>query len=153
MAMMLVAALFVTAAHRARGQAAPASIAGCYTVTIGNWSPGLGGEAPFHSIPSAVRLETTPAEGGSGWRLSPDLEYPGAEAMPGTPSWQMVGDGVQLVWSNGFTPTVATLTRVPGKGLVGEAVAETDAEPTPAPPRPRTRVVLEPRPCGSSGHL
>jgi hypothetical protein len=155
---VLFLALIASAPHPARGQgAAPSEIAGCYTVSIGLWSPALGRDAALHAIPSDVRLDTVAAERGGGWRLSPNIPYPRSNATLVTPRWRMVfGDDVRLTWSNGATVTIVQLTPVPGKKLVGEAVAPNDghldADPgvqwwNNEPPGPRAPALLEPRPC------
>lgn len=151
-------ALIASALHPAEGQdAAPPQIAGCYTVSIGLWSPALGRDEPLHAIPFDVRLDTVHAERGGGWRLSPNIQYSRSNSVPGTPRWQILGDDVRLTWSHGVTLTIAQLIPVPGKGLVGEAVALSDGhlDPDPGvqwwthgPPGPRAPAFLEPRPCG-----
>jgi hypothetical protein len=155
---VLLLALIASALHPAQGQgAAPSQIAGCYTVSIGLWSPALGRDAPLHAIPSDVRLDTIPVERGGGWRLTPNFRYPRSNAIPGTPRWRMVlGDDVRLTWSDGATLTIAQLIPVPGKGLVGEVVALSDGhlDPDPGvqwwtnePPGPRAPAFFEPRNC------
>jgi hypothetical protein len=106
---VLFLTLVASALDPARGQgAAPLEIAGCYRVSIGLWSPALGGDTTVHAIPSRVRLETIRTKGDGGWRLSPDIHYPRSKSTAGTPRWQMVGDDVRLTWSNGHTLTIAT---------------------------------------------
>lgn len=155
---VLFLALLASAPHPAHGQsAAPARIAGCYTVSIGLWSPALGRDAPLHAIPYAVRLDTIPAERDGGWRLSPNIQYPRSNGTPRMPRWQMVfGNDVRLTWSNGVTLTIAQLTPDPEKRLFGEAVALSDGRLDPdssmqwwnnEPPGPRAPAFLEPRPC------
>jgi hypothetical protein len=80
---VLFLALIGTALHPAQGQgAAPSQIAGCYTVSIGLWSPALVRDAPLHAIPSDLRLDTIPGEHGGEWRLSPNIPYPRSNAIP-----------------------------------------------------------------------
>ena len=155
--------LIASALHTVRGQAVPLSqIVGCYAVSIGIWSPALQRDARLRAVPANVLLDTLPAERG-GWRLSPNIEYPASDATPRTPRWQMVfGDDVRLTWSDGVALTIAQLIPVPGKGLVGEVVALSDAglEPSPnaqwwnnEPPGPRAPAFLEPVLCSARGGL
>jgi len=39
------------------------------------------------------------------------MPYPYGNPFPGTPRWQARGDTIDLVWSNGFSPTMVKLVR------------------------------------------
>ena len=130
-----------------------ASIAGCYTLTLGPWSPTLGPDSAYYAVPRAVRLDTAafaaspPSTYGPGRRLSPNIQYPRPAAFPGTPRWEIRDGGVVLTWSNGFTPTIIRLY-VGDSVLVGTATALSDAHPIGEPPRPRAAVTARRHPCG-----
>jgi hypothetical protein len=122
----------------------------CYRLTVGPWRPALGADTAYHRLPSVIRLDTL-AWDAKGRHLSPRMTYPSGASFgfPRTPRWEASGDTVRLIWSNGFTPTIVTLVRT-GAILVGEAVAESDDHPVPAPPLPRATVTAEPISCDST---
>ncbi len=144
------------ALHVVRGQvAAPSRFAGCYTVSIGLWSPG----AHPRTLPSSVRLDTVPVEHGGGWRVSPTIQDSRPSAWLATSRWLMAGDDVRLTWSNGVSRTIAQLIPQSGNVLLGEIVALSDGQPEPnanaqwwtkEPPGPRAPAVLTPRECGKA---
>ena len=117
---------------------APASVVGCYTLTFGPWNRLVGGDARYHAVPPIVRLDTLAVEGG-GWRLQPNIAYPRGRQLP-PPRWLVKGDSVQLVWSNGYQPTVVSLVRRADGSLGGQAVALSDAHVAGEPPPPLARV-------------
>jgi hypothetical protein len=152
--LLVTAAAALTTNAEGQSTRAPVDIAGCYALSVGAWSPALGGDEGYHDIPGRVRLDTVRVETPRGittprgWKLSPNIEYPtpGRATFPGTPRWEASADTIRLIWSNGFSPTIITLQRT-DSALVGEAVAETDAHPIPEPPRPRASVVARRQPC------
>ena len=105
----------------------PSSIAGRYSLTLGEWSRPIGTNAPYHAIPSEILLDTVPASSRGGWKVSPDIKYPFPHHFPGTPRWTISHDTVQVVWSNGFQPTIVTLVQRGTNTLSGEAVVSSDA--------------------------
>jgi hypothetical protein len=115
-----------------------AAIAGRYSLTLGGWSRPLGADAPYHAIPTEILLDTAAAARG-GWKVSPDVKYPHPHYFPGTPRWTTVHDTVQIVWSNGFQPTVLSLTRKDSNELNGEAVVGSDTNEYGTDP-PRAQV-------------
>jgi hypothetical protein len=115
-------------------------LAGCYQLTVSEWSRPLGGDKGFHSIPKSIRLDTTLTLRG-GRSVTPDIVYPvGVRKMPGYPRWEIVRDIVRIAWSNGFTPTVLRLTKN-GSDLSGSAEATSDAIPVGDPNWPRANVI------------
>jgi len=104
----------------------PSSIAGRYSLTLGEWSRPLGANAPYHAIPGEIVLDTAAASRG-GWKVSPDIKYPFPHRFPGTPRWTISHDTVQVVWSNGFQPTIVTLVQGGDNTLIGKAVVRSDA--------------------------
>lgn len=94
----------------AQSRSAPLEVAGCYALAVGPWSRPLEGDPRYHALPDTVRLDTVTAEHG-GWRLHPDIAYPGGGRFPGRPRWLMKGDSIDLAWSNGYQPTVVSLAR------------------------------------------
>jgi hypothetical protein len=127
-------ALLGASAALCQSHPAEASLAGCYAVTLGAWSQDLGGDSIFHRVPAVVRLDTAVSSGGRGRMLSPNIEYPRARPFPDMPRWELHGDTISLLWSNGFAPTLVRLHRA-GARLIGEAVAESDVRGLGAPPR------------------
>jgi hypothetical protein len=127
MALLLVAPMLAPASLSAQAAAsrAPAAFAGCYAIALGSWSRPV--NAPeFHAIPTTVRLDTVAASRGE-WKVSPDIAYPYPSRFPGTPRWKVAQDTVEIVWSNGFQPTILRLGRYDSNELRGRAVAESDA--------------------------
>ena len=114
-------------------------VAGCYNLAIGEWNRPLGGEKGLHAIPVSIRLDTAPAMRG-GRVAYPDIAFPMGRAMRGMPRWEMLGDTVLIVWSDGYSPTVLRLRR-DGNQLRGWADAQSDAIPPGKPNWPRALVV------------
>lgn len=120
--------------------------AGCYALTVTEWSP-PDQNAAYHRIPRFIRLDTARAKLGRGWVLSPNIAYPYHAGLP--PSWRFLRDTLLLVWSNGFQVTGVKLTRA-DSGWTGEAVAESDDRPIPAPPLPRSQVTALRKTCADT---
>jgi len=120
-------------------------VAGCYELTVSEWSP-ADRNAAYHRIPGRIRLDTVRAALGRGRVLSPNIAYPHHGAFPGTPNWNTTGDTLLLVWSNGFQLTIVKLENRDSVWS-GEAVAESDDRPIPPQPLPRARVVARRAPC------
>ena len=129
-------------AHIAGAQAH--AVAGCYALTVGDWVPRIGGDSIYHRMPFSIVLDTTPK--GPGFTMSPDIAYPRSNRFPTAPRWQVQGDTLMLIWSNGFAPTIVRLTSQ-GTEWVGDATAENDHHPIPEPPRPRAPVRVKRHPC------
>ena len=102
------------------------AIEGRYALTLGKWSRPLGINALYHAIPTEILLDTAAAARG-GWKVSPDIAYPFPHHFPGTPRWTVLRDTVQIMWSNGFQPTILRLTRQGANEMIGEAVVRSDA--------------------------
>ena len=113
-------------------------ISGCYFLVIDDWDRSLHGDSAYHTLPKMVSLDTTPASRG-GRVLSPDISYPFPHRFPGVPRWEIVGDTVRLVWSDGFSPTFVWLRSVDDH-LQGYAEARSDAIPPGEPKWPRAAV-------------
>lgn len=86
---------------------------GCYTLNVGAWSRPLRGDSVFHTLPQLVRLDTTSGSRG-GRVLSPNISFPYPRRFPGLPRWQIVGDTINMLWSNGFSPTIVRLRKIDG---------------------------------------
>jgi hypothetical protein len=97
-------------------------VSGCYALSVGRWSIPLSGNR--HTIPEIIRLDTASRERG-GRLLSPDIHFPRGSRTGRWPRWDIRGDTVALVWSNGFTPTLVWL-RTKDHHLEGWAEARTD---------------------------
>lgn len=105
---------------------APASLAGCYELSLGTWSRPLGVNAAYHKLPLTMRLDTVGAARG-GWVLRPDIAYPSGNRFPGTPRWTATADSVVLTWSNGFQSTLVRAARRHSGDLIGVAIVGSDA--------------------------
>lgn len=114
-------------------------LSGCYELTVSEWNRPLGGDKGFHTIPTSIRLDTVPALRG-GRVVAPDISYPMGRSMRGLPRWEILGDTVRIVWSNGFSPTIVRLIDK-GEELSGWAEATSDAIPAGKPNWPRAKVV------------
>ena len=126
--LIALAAMFVPASLVAQRAARrpPPGIAGCYKLVLGEWSRPLGENAGYHAIPSIVRLDSVRAIRG-GWRALPDIRYPTANRLRGTPSWTAPRDTIEIMWSNGFQSTTVRLGRRGARELRGTAVVWSDA--------------------------
>jgi len=120
-------------------------VSGCYTLNVGDWDHPLRGDRGFHTLPESVRLDTTLVSRG-GWVLTPDISFPYPHRFTGVPRWQISGDTVNLLWSNGFTPTIVRLTMV-ADHLKGYAEARSDAIPPGDPNWPRASVIARRTKC------
>jgi hypothetical protein len=114
-------------------------LSGCYELTVSEWNRPLGGDEGFHTIPTSIRLDTVPVLRG-GRVVTPDISYPMGRSMRGLPRWEILGDTVSIVWSNGFSPTIVRLTEK-GQELSGWAEATSDAIPAGKPNWPLAKVV------------
>jgi hypothetical protein len=122
-------------------------LSGCYELTVSEWNRPLGGDKGFHTIPTSIRLDTVPALRG-GRVVAPDISYPMGRSMRGLPRWEILGDTVRIVWSNGFSPTIVRLTKK-GQELNGWAEATSDAIPAGKPDWPRAKVVARRIECAT----
>ncbi len=120
-------------------------IAGCYTLTLGRWSRPLGVNGEYHQLPLRIDLDTASAAQG-GWKLRPDIVFPGGNQFPGTPRWTATVDSVELLWSNGYQPTWVRLARRSVDQLQGEAIVGSDANEFGNDP-PRAPVTARRRSC------
>jgi hypothetical protein len=149
-ATFVLAVALVFAARRLTAQlpatAAPRAFAGCYELTLGPWTGSLGVDAASYAVPPYVQLDTLPAAR-IGWQLRPDIAFPNGNRFPGTPRWTVKGDSVQLLWSNGYTPTVISLVRDVDGTLRGQALALTDSHVEGEPPRPQALVTARRMTC------
>ena len=127
--------------------AAPKDVVGCYALTVEPWSRPVGGDGRYYAVPKIVRLDTLAVEGG-GWRLLPNIAYPNGRHLP-PPRWLVVRDSIQLVWSNGYQPTVVSLVRQARGSLRGQVVALSDAHVAGEPPPARARVTARRAECPS----
>ena len=144
--LLAVTALLPTrVAAQAAGEA-PGAVLGCYAVSVGAWRPRLQPGDPWHRIPAVIRLDSS-RSGKKGWKMQPNIVYPGARRpFPGAPRWMVSGDTLTLLWSNGFSPTIITLRRS-GSAFIGWAVAETDDHAPGEPARPQAPVTARRRSC------
>jgi hypothetical protein len=148
--MAFVASLLLcaTLGRPAHSQGIPlkiADVAGCYALTVGEWSQPLRESTAFHLLPSVIRLDTAAASRG-GRLVSPDISFPAGHTMRGTPRWEIIGDTIRVLWSNGFSPTTVWLGRS-GDHLEGRAEASSDARQSGKPNWPRAKVVARPASC------
>ena len=116
---------------------------GCYAVDVGSWTPRID-PAPFHAIPARIRLDTTMVDGHVIRRLTPAMHYRYPSSF--APSWQVHGDTLVLMWSNGFAPTIVSVQSRDSL-LVGVAEARSDAI---RPRWPRAPVTLRRSTCNAS---
>ena len=120
-------------------------VSGCYFLVVGDWDPSLQGDNGYHAFPRMVSLDTSRASRG-GRVLTPDISYPSPHRFPGVPRWEILGDTVRMLWSNGFSPTLISLRRVDDH-LEGYAEALSDAIPAGKPKWPRAAVKANKTKC------
>jgi hypothetical protein len=113
-------------------------VSGCYFLVVDDWDGPLRGDSAYHAFPKMLSLDTTRASRG-GRVLSPDISYPVPHHFPGVPRWEILGDTVRLVWSDGFSPTLVWLRRMDDH-LEGYAEARSDVIPPGEPKWPRAAV-------------
>ncbi|HWH51900.1 MAG TPA: hypothetical protein VN651_10195 [Gemmatimonadaceae bacterium] len=110
----------------------------CYRLHVESGSSTFGPRDHLHGLPPIVRLDTMPA-GHGGWRLQPNIAFTPPAAFPGTPAWTVVGDSIELVWSNGDAVTTLRLGGERNGVRFGTATARNDVV-VPDSTRPRARV-------------
>jgi hypothetical protein len=145
---MVLIFLFVASTRTAPAQPAPPNyrlVSGCYSLEIGDWNHPLGVDSVFHRLPRSVRLDTTLASRG-GRVLAPNMSYPYPHHYPGVPRWEISGDSITMVWSDGFSPTLVWL-RKKGDHLEGHAEALSDAIPPGKPDWPRASITARRTHC------
>ena len=98
----------------------------CYRLWVGGGADAFGPRDHLHGLPSIVRLDTIPAAHG-GWRVEPNIAFWPPAAFPGTPRWSVVGDSIDLLWSNGYAVTTLTLGSERDGVRDGTATARSDA--------------------------
>jgi len=124
----LLVSLFVVAALPVRlwSQSNAPIAPRCYRLTQSAWSRSLGVNAAYHVLPAVIRLDTVRAAHG-GWRVAPDIAFPGGSHFPGTPRWAQHADSIEIVWSNGYQVTTLSLGASRGGDRRGVATARSDA--------------------------
>jgi hypothetical protein len=122
-----------------------AGVTGCYALAIGEWSRPLREASADHVISSSMRPDNTPATRGAKV-MSPDISSPTGNSMRGTPRGEIVADTVQIVLSNGVSPTIVRL-RKNGDHLEGWAEARSEAAPLGKPDWPRAQVTARRTAC------
>jgi hypothetical protein len=125
--------------------AATAALAGCYSVTRGPWNREFS-DSTYHKMPETISLDTASTER-DGRQLRPNMAYPFGRRFPGTPRWRIRGDTIELVWSDGFVPTIVKLVRSDDGTLRGRALALTDAHYDGEPPPPEMDVQARQTKC------
>ena len=123
---VIIAAASARLGAQTTGALPPAGWVGCYAIALDPWSRSLGVNAAYHAVPSTIFLDSMPAARG-GWRVSPDIQYPGNGSFPGLPRWRVANDTAEVSWSNGFQPTTLRLVRHDSGELRGDAVVRSDA--------------------------
>ena len=98
----------------------------CYRLRVGGEAIAFGPRDHLHGIPSVVRLDTVPTTHG-GWRVEPNIGFRPPAAFPGTPRWSVVGDSIELLWSNGYAVTTLKLGGEHNGVRAGTATARSDA--------------------------
>jgi len=146
-ASLLTLAVAVAQSLGAQTSAPPAGIAGCYRLTIGQWSHPLSVNAAYHAIPAVIHLRAVPASRG-GWTVSPDIAYPRPGDFPGMPRWVVRADTIDVAWSDGHQVTTVRLpmtNRMVGTGI---AIVRSDANEFGSD-RPHASVVAQRVSCGT----
>lgn len=122
------------------------NVAGCYELAAGEWNSLEVSGDPTHVLPVLIRLDTAAASQG-GKVLTPNIAYPATGfEFPGFPRWDIHGDTVTMIWSNGFSPTIVRLRKVETR-LEGYAEAQRDIRPAGEFNWPRASVIGRPRKC------
>jgi hypothetical protein len=98
----------------------------CYRLRVETGADAFGPRDHRHGLPSVIRLDTVPAIHG-GWRVEPNISFRPPAAFPGTPRWSVVGDSIDLLWSNGYAVTTLTLGSEHDGVRAGTAMARSDA--------------------------
>lgn len=101
----LLCAIAASAPNVSAAQGPRASVAGCYRIELGPWTPPLGASAQFHTPPERFRLSVDSTSSfGPGWfQVTPLIEhtYSRNRARGG---WSpMDSSGLRVLWSDGFT--------------------------------------------------
>jgi hypothetical protein len=125
----------------AQARRSSSHVAGCYQLTLGEWSRPLD-NVPTIIPPQQLQLDTAvlphllPRD--TLWSVRPSM-IPSRGRLP-TSSWRYVGsDSVAIVWSTGFTGVQLRLG-IFGDTLRGEAIAFDDKQIQGEPPDPRATV-------------
>jgi hypothetical protein len=107
-----------TCAWAAEAGSTPQSVAGCYALSIGKWSPpvALGEDSKDVAPPAVVRLLTT--RGSEGMLVRPARGS--APSIHRTSYWLVEVDRVVVVWTTGYSGLRMTLHPSP-TGFQGEA--------------------------------
>jgi hypothetical protein len=126
----------------------PANLAGCYSLTLGTWSPPLRHASASQTPPRHLRLDTVPAVRSrpqdSLWAVHPSTLVARGR-WPA--SWRLrAADSALVVWSTGFSGVRLHL-RIFGDSLRGEAATFSDARIIGDPPEPRASVDLVRETC------
>lgn len=136
----------------------PVDWAGCYELTLGEWSPApSAGNLRFHTPPRRIVLHTATlrtGRGGVGMNvLRPVIEGTAAGPYDAEAFWQEVGsDSAMLVWTNSFSGTLIRVMRT-SDGFTGSARATMDVIPPPGqtwPAASASGVELEAADCAPS---
>ena len=129
----------------AAGDITPQSVAGCYALSIGKWSPtvALGEDSKDVAPPAVVRLFTTRGSSDSkGMLVRPARGS--APSIHRTSYWLVEVDQVVMVWTTGFSGLRMTL-HPSAMGFQGEAESFWDFDH----PTQRARVDAKRVACGS----
>ncbi len=122
----LVALALFASGLTAQSTPSIASVAGCYTITLGEWSgPFPSGSADYHQPPATFRLDSTLRASRQGYYTVTSAPLtPAIRRL--VPGWRLRGaDTVSLHWSTGFAGVNLRLA-VRGDTLRGTARAFQD---------------------------
>jgi len=111
------------------------SVAGCYALTLGPWSPPTpSGSANRDPEPAVFWLDTSRAfVGGGMYRVRSNSELLASQGRNFPPAWRLrKPDSLIMSWSTGFTG-VDYAFGVRGDSLIGTARAFTDVMSRPRP--------------------